>query len=333
MATMKSSGDLIASISADLADNNAGLISAEDVRHNMEDIAFSINRIVASGDTETEFPFFNNVTVAATGRGTNDVGGKLIMQSGIRFPNAPNGETAVLQLVPYPGPWGINHNQLSDLTTGHPHTQYYHIDGIGQANNVLNGNVPVRHDNWINASGYSNIGFRFVPVMGHEQEIYTSGTLRFGDGSSIPNGKGHAKAWCNFNASGNLDGNLNLPYIRSYHNISGIERLAPGKLKITFPSGLFNDNDYVAIGHSHGTSASGSKEDMTVNTVGTVMREGNDGPDDVDNPRTCTYVIRTESGDYVDAEICHFVAYGYEPGESSGVLPITSRASNYSENT
>ena len=51
MATMKSSGDLIASISSDLADNNAGLISAQDVRHNMEDTAFSINRIVASGDT------------------------------------------------------------------------------------------------------------------------------------------------------------------------------------------------------------------------------------------------------------------------------------------
>ena len=328
---MKSSGDLIASISTDLADNNAGLISAEDVRHNMEDTAFSINKIVASGDTETEFPFFNNVTIAATGRTINNVGGKLIMESGIKFPNAPNGETSVLQLVPYPGPWGINHNQLSDLTTGHPHTQYYHIDGVDQANNVLNGNVPVRHDNWINASGYSNIGFRFVPVMGHEQEIYTSGTLRFGDGSSIENGKGHAKAWCNFNASG--DGTDNLPAIRSYHNISGIERQAPGKFKITFNSGVFAHNDYVAIGSSHGTTTSGSREDMTVNTVGLVLREGNNGPDDVDNPRTITYVIKTEAGGYADAEICDFVAYGYEPGESSGVVPTMSKASNYSENT
>jgi len=67
MATMKSSGDLIASISADMADNNAGLISAEDVRSNMEDTAFSINKIVASGDTETAFPFYNNVTIKKTG--------------------------------------------------------------------------------------------------------------------------------------------------------------------------------------------------------------------------------------------------------------------------
>ena len=330
MPNMKSSGDLIASISLDLADNNAGLISAEDVRHNMEDTAFSIHKIVASGDTETEFPFFNNVTIAATGRTVNDVGGKLIMESGIKFPNAPNGDTTVIQTVPYPGPWAINHNQLDNLAVGHPHTQYYHIDGVDEANNVLNGNMPVRHDNWINASGYSDIGFRFVPVMGHEQEIYTSGTLRFGDGSSIANGKVGAKAWCNFNASG--DGTVNLPQIRSWHNISGIQRLAPGKLKITFNSGVFDNNNYVAIGTSHGTSTSGSKEDMTVNTVGLVLREGNNGADDVDNPRSVTYVIKTEAGGYADAEICDFVAYGYEQGESSGVAPIMSVASNYSEN-
>ena len=332
MATMKSSGDLIASINLDMADNNAGLISAEDVRHNLADTAFSINRIVASGDTETEFPFFHNVKIAATGRTTNDIDGKLIIESGIRFPNAPNGDTTMLQLVPYPGPWAIDHNELSNIPNGHPHTQYYHINGVDQANNVLNGHVPVGHANWINASGYASIGFRFVPVMGHEQEIYTSGTLRFGDGSSIPNGKVGAKAWCNFNASGNLDGNLNLPYIRSWHNISGIERLAPGKLKITFPSGLFSDNDYVAIGHANGTVASGSKEDMAINTVGTVLREGNDGADDVDNPRTCTYVIRNMAGQYVDSEICDLVVYGYEPGEVSGVVPTMTVSASYSEN-
>ena len=83
MATMKSSGDLIASISADLADNNAGLISAEDVRHNMEDIAFSINKVVASGDTETAFPFYNNVTIKKTGSSK----GELYVESGIKFPN------------------------------------------------------------------------------------------------------------------------------------------------------------------------------------------------------------------------------------------------------
>ena len=61
MPSQLNSGQLIANISSELADNNAGLISAYDVRHNLEDIAFSINKIVASGDTEVAFPFFNAV--------------------------------------------------------------------------------------------------------------------------------------------------------------------------------------------------------------------------------------------------------------------------------
>lgn len=330
MPTMKSSGDLIASISTDLADNNAGLISAEDVRHNMEDVAFSINRIVASGDTDGSFRFYNNVRIAATGLGSTGAEGRLVMESGIQFPNAPDGKTTLVQVVPYPGEGGIIHDNLIIDQTSHPHTQYYHKTGVNQANNVLTGNVPVGHANWINASGYDAIGFKFVPVNGHEQEIYTSGTLRFADGSSIPNGKGVAKAWCNFNASG--DGTDNLPAIRSYYNISGITRLAPGKLKITFNSGVFDNNNYTAIATSHGTAATGSKEDMTVNTVGLVLRQGNNGPDDVDNPRTVTYVIRTETGDYADAEICDFVAFGTEPNETLGDVPFKLMDPSYSEN-
>jgi|TARA_B100001094_G_scaffold323294_1_gene373914 hypothetical protein len=330
MPTMKSSGDLIASISTDLADNNAGLISAEDIRHNMEDLAYSINRIVASGDTDGEFRFYNNVRVAATGIGAGGAEGKLVMESGIIFPNAPDGKTTLVQVVPYPGEGGIIHDNLIIDQTSHPHTQYYHKTGVNQADNVLTGNVPVGHANWINASGYSDVGFKFVPVQDTLQEIYTSGTLRFGDGSSIPNGKGLAKAWCNFNASG--DATDNLPSIRSYHNISGITRLAPGKLKITFNSGVFDNNNYVALATSHGTVATGSKEDMTVNTVGLVLRQGNNGPDDTDNPRTVTYVIRTETGDYADAEICDFVAFGAEPDETLGDVPFKLMDPSYSEN-
>ena len=113
MATMKSSGDLLASIGADLSDNNAGLISAEDVRHNMEDTVFSINRIVASGDTEVEFPFFNNVTIS-NAHGTK---GKLFVESGIMFPNSPTvSERTEIQLRPWLGPGGIQHNDLAGLT-------------------------------------------------------------------------------------------------------------------------------------------------------------------------------------------------------------------------
>jgi hypothetical protein len=48
--TVKNTGDLLSSINSDLANNNAGLISADDVRHNMADAVESINLIVSSGD-------------------------------------------------------------------------------------------------------------------------------------------------------------------------------------------------------------------------------------------------------------------------------------------
>ena len=61
MPTMRTSGNLLANIAADLADNNAGLISAADVRSNMEDTVASISIIVASGDTDPKFAFINDV--------------------------------------------------------------------------------------------------------------------------------------------------------------------------------------------------------------------------------------------------------------------------------
>ena len=94
MPNMLNSGDLIASIQLDLADNNAGLISAQDVRHNLEDTAFSINHIVASGDTNIVFPFFNILrTSKADAEGedadVNPTHGDIVVESGIFFPNGP----------------------------------------------------------------------------------------------------------------------------------------------------------------------------------------------------------------------------------------------------
>ena len=57
MATIKSSVDILASIGTDLADNNAGLISAEDVRHNMEDTVASVNRIVCVETWTINIPY------------------------------------------------------------------------------------------------------------------------------------------------------------------------------------------------------------------------------------------------------------------------------------
>ena len=319
MPTIKSSGDLITSISTDMADNNAGLISAEDVRHNMEDIAISINRIVSSGDTNVAYPFYNNVRARQVSIGDADAG-IFIAESGVQFPNWPvsvPGITSNIQIQPYPGIENLDHNVLDNLTAWDVHTQYYALNGARACTNDF-----VLGDFWINASGYTAMGFRFVPVgPGQDQEIYTSGTMRWADNSSMDNAKGVAKAWLNFDASG-TDASSNQPTIRGYHGISGIERLNPGKFKITFNSGVFKDNTYVAIGTANGTTASGSKEDMTVNTVAFVLRDMVDNNPDL---RSTTCVIKTEAGGYADAELVDCVFYGYAQNEASGLpIPTTS---------
>lgn len=314
MATTKNSGELIASISADLANNNAGLISAEDVRHNMEDIAFSINHIIASGDTDVKYPFFNDVRFKHLG--TPGVGGRVIAESGVLFPNSPN-SPGTLQREAYPGAGQINHNDLTGKTTGDPHTQYVPIGGWAFANRQMTGNLALGNQ-WIGASGDDHRGIKFAALDNGKDEvdILVSGDFVFDDNSKISTGFSAAKAWLNFDASGV---GTSSPVINSWYNVSGIAKNAVGKFTITFDSGVFANNHYVAIGTSNATTTSGSKEDMDVNTVACVIRDGSD--DDDRGLRTCTFVIQNDAGEYVDGKINDFVAYGYEPSAISGTVP------------
>jgi len=317
MATMKSSGDLIASISSDLADNNAGLISAQDVRHNMEDTAFSINRIVASGDTETEFPFYNNVTIS-NAEGTK---GKLYLESGVLFPNTPEvSERTKIQIRPWLGPEGIQHNELAGLTVGDVHTQYIPINGT----RALTGNFAAA-DKWLNSSGVVNgdsndNGIKFVynsPTVGDDIVVGTSGSLKFNkDQSSVDSFHGVAKAWLNFDGSGASPPHD--PVIRSYHNIHSLQRIAKGTFKITFTSGTFIDNNYAAIGTSTGEGTSGTYDTIDVNSVGILLREG----DDASELRSLHFTVKTDDNDNVNAKINDLVCYGLEPGSESGVTPL-----------
>ena len=311
---MKSSGDLLSSISADLANNNAGLISAEDVRHNMEDIAFSINHIVASGDTDVKYPFFNDVRFKHLG--TPGVGGRVIAESGVLFPNSPN-SPGTLQREAYPGKGQIPHNDLASLTVGDPHTQYVPIGGWTTANRQMTGNLALGNQ-WIGASGDDHRGIKFAALDNgnDEVDILVSGDFVFDDNSKISTGFSAAKAWLNFDASGV---GTSSPVINSWYNVSGIVKNAVGKFTITFDSGVFANNHYVAIGTSNATTTSGSKEDMDVNTVACVVRDGSD--DDDRGLRTCTFVIQNDAGEYVDGKINDFVAYGYEPSAISGAVP------------
>ena len=257
------SGDIINNIKCDLADNNIAAISAADIRENMEDIVYSINRIVASGDTQTEFPFFNAVAATTVGGGS----GMFVPYSGISFPNSPvESERTKLQTRPWLGPGGINHDELSDRNTSNDaHTQYLPIDGTRQ----MSDNLPMGA-NWINSSGAVNgdsddngLFFKYnSPTVGDDVIVGTSGHLKFNkDQSSTDSFHGLAKCWLRFDAT------TNPPTIEGYHNIVKIHKEDTGKFHITFTSGTFADNNYVAVGNSNANSDN-DPADFDINSVG-----------------------------------------------------------------
>lgn len=320
MPTIQDSGAIISSISSDLADNNAGLISAYDVRHNMEDAVASIPNIVSLSDTENTYYFRNNVKVSGVGATES----KFITEAGISFPNAPVNSflTDNTQVEPYPGAGNINHDDLNDRGNDEAHPQYLLIDGSrGMVGNLqMNDNLTAH---WIGPSGDSSEGIQFVHNSDGQLEINTSGTIVFDDGSKIanaanePTAKGLAKAWCNFDASGDAAG---IPAVRSSYNIHSLERESQGVIKITFASGTFADNSYVAIGNSNANASSGNYNAFDINTVGLLVREG----DDANSLRSIYYVIRSDDNELVDAKVNDFVAYGLGPGTTADAIPTTT---------
>ncbi len=288
-------------VQTELADNNAGLISAYDVRHNMEDIVDSINQIVASGDFEATNPFANNVKFIRN----------IIAQSGIQFSDTTTQYTA------YPGPASIQHNSLAGLTTGDVHTQYLPLNGV----RVMSANLGLG-SNWVNSSGNSQItssnnrGIRFQYASSTQENIIigNKSTVVFEtDTSKMSTAKGVAKAWINFDASGVS----HVPEVRDSYNIAQLEKIEVGKFRVVFTSGTLKNNDYVAIGTSNSRTTAASKEDFDLNTVGIVARSG----DDTSVLRSLTFCVLNDAGNYVDAQINDLVVYGLGAGESSGVPP------------
>lgn len=302
MSTIRTSGELLTNIATDLADNNAGLISAADVRNNMSDTVASINAIVASGDTNSRFPFWNDVRFKKTG----SVGGTLIVESGILFPNGPN-NPATRQVEPFLGVGNLQHNQLGGLTVGDPHTQYLPISG----SRPMTGNLQLGN-NWIGSSGVSGRGFRFVDHPTSGTQILSSGTFVFGDNSIIKSGRGVAKAWINFDGSG-----VTVPVVNSAYNITALTDLGTGKFRVTFASGVLGSNNYVAVGSSNARNTAVNAEDFDRNTVGMVSRTG------TDPNRTLTFNVLNELGQYVDGEINNLVVFNDGPGVSSDSVSVS----------
>jgi hypothetical protein len=303
---IKSKQDLLNTIGNELADNNAGLISAYDVRHNLEDIVDSINQIVASGDFNATNPFSANVRAKIVA----NAGGMFVAESGINFPNG--GGT---QYVPYPGAGGIVHNTLSGLTAGDPHTQYMPLTGARvMSNNLGTGSV------WINSSGNSQVsssnnrGIKFQYVSSTVENIIVgSGSkLTFNkDGSTFDTANGVAKAWINFDSS------VSPPVVKSSYNIHTLEKVATGKFKIYFSSGVLLNNNYVAIGSSNARSSADNGDDFDNNDVGTFYRTG----DDASALRSVSFHVKDKAGVFFDAEVNNLVVFGFNVGNSSGVPP------------
>jgi hypothetical protein len=307
MPILKTKSDLITSIQTDLADNNAGLISAEDLRSNMEDLAYSINGIVGSGDHNADFPFVNNVRASkATGNGF------FIAESGLEFPNSPG---AVYQYEAYPGAGGIDHNLLTNRhSSNSAHNQYLAIDGT----RPMEENLPMAN-HWINSSGasFDNRGLKFENVGTYDNiHVGVSGSFVFSDNSKINNGRSVAKAWLVFDGSGTAT--TGVPVVKSHHNIYSLQRLSAGKYSITIPSGVLKDANFLAIGHSNARTSVSSQEDFDINTVGITQRSFNAG----NGRATLTYLVLNQAGNYVDAELNDLVVFGYDKNETAQTAPI-----------
>ena len=305
----KTIGQLTTNIENDLADNNAGNISARDVRQNMLDTVDSILPIVRSGVGMTDSTgFLGSVQVGVTG---SETGGILKVTSGVQF---SDGST---QYSAFPGLGSIEHSGLAGLTAGDPHTQYVHTDGSRD----ITGNMGLR--GWVSESGIVNQGIKFdddnslikignVADATANPPTNTPTTLRFErDSSTLDSAKGVARAWMKWTGTSGVD-NSGIAVL-SAHNIHTLTRVSIGKWQITFPSGTFSDNNYVSVGNSNGRGDDDSAEDFDMNVVGMVANSGTDAP----LLRGMTYQVKNLSNQYVNAAVNTLVVYGNGTGTTS----------------
>ena len=295
---------ILNNITVDLADNNAGLISAADIRNNLFDAVDSMNSIIASGDFNLQTPFAKNVRAKRT---LGDTGtGFFIAENGVTFPNA---STAIKdQTVPYPGPTGINHNDLANRDNNASHSVFLTLDGSRK----MAGNLALAN-NWIGASGYSNVGLKFEYRSGSQanvgQEnivIGNSGEFVFStDNSKFSTGKSVAKAWITFDGAGSGVPNA-VPVVKNSYNIRSIVRTSPGKYVVYLKNNVLlpGSNNFVVLANSNARTDSDDMSDFERNTVGTKR-----GYNAIDG-HFFTFVVLNEAGEYVDAELNDAIVFG-----------------------
>lgn len=327
VGTRTTPNTLLYDIDTSLADNNAGLISARDVRENMANVAESIPYIIASGDWESVgTQFISNMYLKKTVDVVNSTveGGVIIVESGIQFNNDIAG--GELQVHAYPGPTGINHNDLANLAANDDHPQYLNVNGVRN----MGANLGL-DTNWINNDGIatsSGHGFQFEKVSVDEEIIHVGedSYLKFdSDASEIKTGKSTAMAWISFNS---VDGGSEATTVtvNSSYNIDMIERVVEngspvaGKFKIYFKQGLFDAADTTgvnicAIGTSNARQSNASGGDFDQNTVSCVVR----------NSDYVTFYVQDDTNAFRDAEVNDLMVFGV----ASGVAPESSVVVRY----
>tara|TARA_B100000085_G_scaffold277990_1_gene299132 strand:+ start:2446 stop:3462 length:1017 start_codon:yes stop_codon:yes gene_type:complete len=327
--------DLVNNVKEDLKDNNEGTIGAADIRLNLLDVIQSIQGIVASGDTDSAYPFYNDTRIKKDiAAGT---GGKLFVESGILFPRSDADATS-LQTQPYLGPDGIDHNDLANLGVGNFHPQYVDTGGL---NRMVNGKSFRMGTGYIMqgssqdggrlALDEAHKGLRFESTGALTETVHVgSGTmLKFEDDHSpIKSGQQVAQAWIRFDATrpsvGETSANT-IAGINCSYNIEKIQRrrdhldvLQDGKFKIWFKDGTFDHANYVAVASSNAQGGT-SGGDFTLCTVGIVERHKD----------YITFDVKQDDGDFVNASVNDIVIFG----PASGVVEEAGPTIEWAETT
>jgi len=325
MAESKTVTQLVDDINDRLADNNAGQISAKDVRETMRNVAHSIPFVVASGDWDVQGKeFISDVRLRTHDSGSGDEGGTLIVQSGVVFENG-NPDGVLAQTRPYLGPTGINHGELLNLTgtSNDHHTQYLLVAGTrSMAGDLGMGDNFIKHHN--DGNSYSGHGIRFEHVDANEEILHVGDetSIQFDvDGTKMTTARSNAQAWVNFNSVSGV-GESNTLIVNSSYNVSSVKRVTEngvpqaGKFRVYFNAGTFdNPSGICAIGTSNARSSNASGGDFDQNTVSCVVRNSN----------YVTFYVQDDTNAFRDAEVNDLMVFG----NPSGVIPADTVTVGY----
>lgn len=325
MAVSKTVTELVDDINDRLADNNAGQISAKDVRETMRNVAYSIPFVVASGDWDVaNKEFISDVRLRTYNNEGVIEGGTLIVQSGVVFENG-NPDGTAQQTRPYLGPTGINHGELADLTgtSNDHHTQYLLVAGTrSMAGDLGMGDNFIKHHN--DGTSHAGHGIRFEHVDADEEILHIGDetVLQFDvDGTKMTTARSNAQAWVSFNSVSGV-GESNTLIVNSSYNVSSVRRVTEagipqaGKFRVYFKPGTFdNPSGICAIGTSNARSSNASGGDFDQNTVSCVVRNAN----------YVTFYVQDDTNAFRDAEVNDLMVFG----NPSGVTPSDTVTVSY----